>query len=40
MTITDFKLPGASGLEILRKLQKSQPRLLVILITAHGMRLP
>ena len=36
LIITDFKLPGASGLEILKNLQKNQPRLPVILITAHG----
>ena len=36
LVITDFKLPGPSGLEILSELHKSHPRLPVILITAHG----
>jgi two-component system, NtrC family, response regulator len=36
LIIADFKLPGLSGLELLKELQKSRPHLPVILITAHG----
>jgi nitrogen regulation protein NR(I) len=36
LVITDFRLPGASGLEVLRRLHDVQPRLPVILMTAHG----
>jgi nitrogen regulation protein NR(I) len=36
LIIADFKLPGMSGLELLKELQKGRPHLPVILITAHG----
>jgi DNA-binding NtrC family response regulator len=36
LVITDFRLPRASGLEVLTRLQAAQPRLPVILMTAHG----
>jgi nitrogen regulation protein NR(I) len=34
--ITDLKLPGLDGLELVRELRKLRPRLPVILMTAHG----
>jgi nitrogen regulation protein NR(I) len=34
--ITDMKLPGLNGLELVRELHSSCPRLPIILITAHG----
>jgi len=36
LVITDFRLPGASGMELLKSLHAAQPRLPVILMTAHG----
>jgi len=36
LVITDFRLPGASGMELLKRLHASQPRLPMILMTAHG----
>ena len=36
LVITDFRLPGASGMEVLTRLHAAQPRLPVILMTAHG----
>jgi nitrogen regulation protein NR(I) len=36
LVITDFRLPGANGLEILQRLHAVQPRLPVIVMTAHG----
>jgi DNA-binding NtrC family response regulator len=36
VVITDMKLPGMNGLEIVRELHQAQPRLPIILITAHG----
>ena len=36
LVITDFRLPGASGMEVLKRLQTARPRLPVILMTAHG----
>ncbi|HEY5777853.1 MAG TPA: sigma-54 dependent transcriptional regulator [Terrimicrobiaceae bacterium] len=36
LVIADFKLPGMSGLELLKELQKGRPHLPVILITAYG----
>jgi DNA-binding NtrC family response regulator len=36
LVITDFRLPGASGLDVVRRLHAAQPRLPVILMTAHG----
>src|SRR5215471_881923 len=34
--ITDMKLPGLNGLELIRALHNSQPRLPLILMTAYG----
>ncbi len=36
VVITDLKLPGGSGLEIVRQLHAAQPRLPIILVTAFG----
>jgi nitrogen regulation protein NR(I) len=36
VVITDLKLPGISGLEIVRQLHATHPRLPIILITAFG----
>ena len=34
--VTDLKLPGLTGLELVRKLHAARPRLPIILITAYG----
>lgn len=34
--ITDFKLPGLNGLEVVRQIHAIKPRLPIILMTAHG----
>ncbi len=34
--ITDLRLPGLDGLELIRQLREAQPRLPIILMTAHG----
>ncbi|HSH93500.1 MAG TPA: sigma-54 dependent transcriptional regulator [Roseimicrobium sp.] len=36
MVLTDLRLPGLGGLELVRRLHTSRPRLPVILMTAHG----
>src|SRR5207247_5891769 len=36
VVVTDLKLPGLSGLELIRQLHASKPRLPLILMTAHG----
>src|SRR5437762_1332983 len=36
VVITDMKLPGLNGLELVRELHGAKPRLPIILITAHG----
>ena len=36
VVVTDFKLPGLSGLELVRRLHAVKPRLPIILMTAHG----
>lgn len=36
VVITDWRLPGTGGLDIIRHLQRERPRLPLILITAHG----
>jgi nitrogen regulation protein NR(I) len=36
LVITDFKLPGMNGLEIVRQLHAAKPRVPIILMTAHG----
>ncbi len=34
--VTDLKLPGVDGLELVKQLHKAKPKLPIILITAHG----
>ncbi|GAB1403389.1 MAG: sigma-54 dependent transcriptional regulator [Lentimicrobiaceae bacterium] len=36
LVITDYQMPGISGLDVVIKLQESHPGLPVILLTAHG----
>jgi nitrogen regulation protein NR(I) len=36
LVLTDLRLPGLSGLELVRKLHAAQPRLPIILMTAYG----
>jgi nitrogen regulation protein NR(I) len=36
VVITDMKLPGLSGLELVRELHVAKPRMPIILMTAHG----
>lgn len=36
LVLTDFKLPGLNGLELLARLRATHPKLPVILMTAHG----
>ena len=36
LVITDLKLPGLNGLDLVRQLHAAKPRLPIILITAHG----
>jgi len=36
LLVTDLKMPGVDGLEVLRRARKSSPELPVILITAHA----
>src|ERR1044071_6370191 len=36
VVITDMKLPGLNGLELVRELHAIRPRLPIIVITAHG----
>src|SRR5262249_35299711 len=36
VVISDWKLPGLSGLDVIRELHATKPRLPIILITAHG----
>ena len=36
VVITDLKLPGLDGLELVKKLHQGKPKLPIILITAHG----
>ncbi len=36
LIITDLRLPGLSGLELVRQLHAAQPRLPIVLITAYG----
>ena len=36
LVLTDFKLPGLDGLELIRQLHERKPKLPVILMTAHG----
>jgi len=36
VVITDLKLPGLNGLELVRQLHSAKPRIPIILMTAHG----
>ena len=36
VVITDLKLPGLSGLDLVRELHSSRPRLPILMVTAHG----
>ena len=36
VVLTDLRLPGLGGLELVRNLHEAQPRLPVVLMTAHG----
>jgi nitrogen regulation protein NR(I) len=36
VALTDLRLPGLGGLEVVRKLHETQPRLPIVLMTAHG----
>lgn len=36
MVLTDFKLPGLSGLDLIAELHAAKPKLPVIMMTAHG----
>ncbi|MBI4623182.1 MAG: sigma-54-dependent Fis family transcriptional regulator [Verrucomicrobia bacterium] len=36
LVITDFRLPGLNGMELVKRLRTAQPRLPVVLMTAHG----
>ena len=36
LVITDFKLPGISGLDLIKQLHQSAPKLPIIMMTAHG----
>src|ERR1017187_10239241 len=36
LVITDFKMPGLSGLEVLKKVRESHPQTSVLMITAFG----
>jgi DNA-binding NtrC family response regulator len=36
LILTDFRLPGLSGLELIAKLHAAKPKLPIIMLTAHG----
>src|ERR1041384_1414753 len=36
VVLTDLRLPGLGGLDLVRQLHDAQPRLPVVLMTAHG----
>ncbi|HTD66553.1 MAG TPA: sigma-54 dependent transcriptional regulator [Candidatus Limnocylindria bacterium] len=36
LVLTDFKLPGLSGLELVAQLHAAKPKLPIVLMTAHG----
>jgi len=36
VALTDLRLPGLGGLELVKQLHETQPRLPVVLMTAHG----
>lgn len=36
VVLTDLKMPGLTGLELVRELHRSRPRLPILMMTAHG----
>ena len=36
VVVTDYKMPGLDGLELVRKLHAARPRLPILMMTAHG----
>ena len=36
VVITDLKMPGISGLELLKRVRERQPEVEVVVLTAHG----
>ncbi|HWI58881.1 MAG TPA: response regulator, partial [Bacillota bacterium] len=36
LVITDLRLPGLGGLEVVARLHEAKPKLPIVLITAHG----
>ncbi len=38
LILTDLRLPGIDGMELLRRVRKISPRALLVLMTAHGSR--
>ncbi len=36
LVITDFKMPGMSGLELLRKIRNEYPEIVIVMVTAFG----
>jgi DNA-binding NtrC family response regulator len=36
LVLTDLKLPGAGGLEVVRASRRTQPAAAVVVLTAHG----
>src|SRR5688572_13391484 len=36
LVLTDFKLPGLSGLELIAQLHAAKPKLPIVMMTAHG----
>lgn len=38
LILADLRLPGMDGMELLRRVRKTSPRALVVIMTAHGSR--
>lgn len=36
LILLDLKMPGMDGMEVLRRVRKSQPEIRIIIVTAHG----
>src|SRR5690349_19341388 len=36
LVLTDLKMPGMNGLELIRQLHAARPKLPIVLMTAHG----
>ena len=36
LVITDLRMPGMSGIDLLRQIRANYPRVAVIIVTAHG----